>query len=860
MRALRALFASPLGRRFVAACVAAAALPAAAVVLLLLRDSLSHVDRVAQQSLEREARTAATEIAARRFAVASLRSQSDSAGERRGAVADWLVAGTLDDARVQRVVLDGQGRVVSATTRLSATEVEMFARAQGRTRTGGSTPLAWQSGGAEWRGAMATMPAVDAQGWSVAVFQPREPWHVRAAPLGRWLGTALLLSAIAGLIAALTLSRHVLPDLARLNGALEGMGEGKAPHLGLSRHDELGEAARRLDVAGHRLGERMRALEMLGEIDRLLLGAAELEPMLEAVLARILPVTRCHAAGLTLVDADAQDHGRVHLAAECAQTLPVTRVELDADFITTLQSSGDGLTVARCEPRRHSFLLPMCELGAGFFWVWPVQRGERLVALLAIGYREAPALDPELARRGSELATRLAVALSNTQRDEVLYRQAHFDALTALPNRLLFRDRLQQEMANASSSGTRGAVLYVDLDHFKRVNDSVGHAAGDQLLVIIAQRIRACVKEGDTVARLGGDEFTVILRNVTDPDAVRAVADRIIDAVQLPVNVAGRDHHVRASIGIALFPDDAAAIDELMRNADTAMYRAKETGRGRAAFFDRVLTVRPLDPTGSGLHRALRHREFTLYYQPWFSVANGRLAGVEALLRWQTPRGALRSPAEFVPAAEETGLIVDIGSWVLEAACAQLSLWRERGIAPPCLALNVSVQQLRHAGFPAEMRRLLARHGLPASLIELEFAEAALGDRDCAPVIDALEAEGVRLVLDGFGASYASLDYLRRHPVAAIKMDRSFIEDVPANLAAATLTGTVVNVAHALGKSVVAEGVETVEQLDFLRERGCDFAQGFYLARPMPANALSELLESAGGQGGEAGAASRLAG
>jgi diguanylate cyclase (GGDEF)-like protein len=513
-------------------------------------------------------------------------------------------------------------------------------------------------------------------------------------------------------------------------------------------------------------------------------------------------------------------------------------------MVATLATEPQGLTITRCEDRRHSFLRPLSEIGSEFFWVWPVMPSERVEAILAVGYREAPALDPQVANCGNDFARRLAIALSKTARDERLHRQAHYDPLTALPNRLLFLDRLNQELTSATAGLSRGALLYIDLDHFKRVNDSVGHAAGDQLLTIVAQRLRSCVKEGDTVARLGGDEFTVILRNVTDPDAARGIAERVIDSLQLPVNIGGRDQYVCASIGITLFPDDGMSIEELMRNADTAMYRAKDLGRGRAMFFDLHMSTKPAAPTETGLHRALRRREFSLFYQPQFSVADGSLTGLEALLRWQTPRDGLRFPGEFVPAAEESGLIVDIGGWVLETACAQLAEWRDQNIAPPRLALNVSAQQLKHAEFPKAVRRALDKYNIAPQLLELELTESVFADEAAGAALVRLAQIGVHLALDDFGTGYSSLSYLRQYPIGTVKIDRTFLEEVPQNPASATLVETIVVMAHALGKRVVAEGIEAVEQLEFLRERRCDIAQGFYLARPLAAPAVTELLQA----------------
>jgi diguanylate cyclase (GGDEF)-like protein len=669
-----------------------------------------------------------------------------------------------------------------------------------------------------------------------AIFAASHAWILLTAVLAVALAAAVLTSAY--------LARSYVPALQMLTTAVGALRAREFGVLALPAAEEPRQLVEAFNRSVVSLDEQFRALETLAQIDQLLLQSAELERVLDAILSRVQVLTHCQSVGITLRDADAPGRGRVYLLASGLNDLPVNRIALDDGMMETLAGETNGLTVVRCEDVRHSFLKPLADTGAVFFWVWPVIVAERLEAILAVGYREVPVADPVVAHCGGKFAERLAVALSMSARDERLYRQAHYDPLTALPNRLLFRDRLAQELANAVAGLSRGALLYIDLDHFKRVNDSVGHTAGDQLLTIVAQRLRSCIKDGDTVARLGGDEFTVILRNVVNPDAACAVASRIIESLQLPVNIAGRDCYVCASIGITLFPDDATTIEDLMRNADTAMYRAKDLGRGRMMFFDVNMTNKPALPTITGLQHALRGREFSLFYQPQFGIAEGELVGVEALLRWQTPRDGMRHPGEFVPAAEESGLIVDIGGWVLDAACAQLASWREQNIAPPRLALNVSAQQLKHSEFPKLVRRALDKYDLPASLLELELTESVLADAAAGAALVRLAQLGVHLALDDFGTGYSSLSYLRQYPIDTVKIDRTFLDEVPQNPASATLVETIIVMAHALGKRVVAEGIETNEQLIFLRERRCDAAQGFYLARPLAASAITELLQA----------------
>jgi diguanylate cyclase (GGDEF)-like protein len=762
----------------------------------------------------------------------------------------WLwqgIAPVRGDSAV--LVLDNDGLLLQASAQPPPQLMALLTRESSREQDP-AEPAArtWRNGDVNWSGAVARLQLDGAQlvgnRWMVVSYSLGNDVSAGFATMRRSLLPLLLLLAAMASLGALYLRMRWQPALDGVLHGLQALADGHYERVTPGRAADAPRLlALQFNEAVSQLQHRMQALDSLKAIDHLLLVNGDLEQSLTDVLARICDITTAHGVTLALLDPNAPGHARAYMAAAGDQEQPVSRIAVDAELLRDLQEQSEGLTVTRCEPGRHSFLEPLCGLGAEFFWVWPVKAESRVAAILSVGYLGLPAVAPEILRFGTECASRLGVALSNSARDEQLYRQAHFDALTSLPNRLLFRDRLAQELASASTGAARGALLYVDLDHFKKVNDTMGHAAGDQLLQIVAQRLKTCIKDGDTVARLGGDEFTIILRSVGTPEAARQIAVRIIESLQQPVNIGGRDHYVRASIGVTMFPDDGNTIEELMRNADLAMYQAKDSGRSREIFYERSME-RGQTAAESGLFRALRRREFTLYYQPQYSLADGSLVGLEALLRWQPPREAMRHPSEFIPAAEQSGLIVDIGAWVIETVCTQMAEWLAAGIAPQRVALNVSVQQLRHQDFPKMVRRALDRAGVPPELLELEITESVFADDDARETLKHLAAVGVRLSLDDFGTGYSSLGYLREHPVQAIKIDRSFIEEVAFSVTAATLAETIISMAHALGKQVVAEGVETMEQLEFLRSRQCDIAQGFFLAQPRSSSETRDLLSS----------------
>ncbi|MGH8150553.1 MAG: putative bifunctional diguanylate cyclase/phosphodiesterase [Steroidobacteraceae bacterium] len=676
----------------------------------------------------------------------------------------------------------------------------------------------------------------------LAVFALAAQW--RGSLEGAALAAALAAAACVWVASIDLSSRYVLP-LRAVRDGLAAFKERRFVPPKVAARDEPRALLEALASTAASVQEQFYILEALAEIDQLLLGSVSLEQVLDAMLSRMQALTHCDGVGITLRDGDAPGRGRVYVAAAGRSGLPVSRVALDRDMLATLAAEPQGLTIARREEARHSFLAPLEDTGAEIFWVWPVTVAGRVEAILAAGFIEAPAAGPRLSRCGGELAARLGVALSRAARDERLYREAHYDPLTALPNRLLFRDHLSREIAGSTEGAFRGALLYIDLDHFKSVNDGFGHAVGDQLLTVVAQRLRACVKDGDLVARLGGDEFTIVLREVNDAMAAAGVAQRVAETLQQPVHIGSGEHHVSASIGVTLFPDDGQSLEDLVRNADTAMYRAKEAGRGRFMFLDSAsLGPKPSAVSDTGLQRALRKREFSLFYQPQFAVADGTLAGLEALLRWHTPRDGMRQPDEFVPAAEESGLIMDIGGWVLDAACSQLAVWRDAGITLPRVAVNVCAQQVKDGEFSRGVRRALDKHALAPDLLELELTPSLLADGEAVASLSRLSEIGVRLVLGDFGTGRSSPGDLRQPAIGVVKIDRSLICRLPRDPDAAAIVATSISVAHMLGKRVVAQGVETIEQLNYLREHHCDLAQGFYLARPLSAAAVTELLRA----------------
>ena len=474
-----------------------------------------------------------------------------------------------------------------------------------------------------------------------------------------------------------------------------------------------------------------------------------------------------------------------------------------------------------------------------------VARGDRLGVMEFFG-RSIKQPDPELLAVTRSLGSQIGQFMVRKDAEERLRFVATHDALTTLPNRVMFGQRLEHALAQAQRHSRRLAVLFLDLDRFKVINDTLGHEFGDALLREVARRLRQTLRTSDTVARLGGDEFVVLLEEVPEPLFVATVAHKIIAAVAEGYVLAGREYHVTASVGASTFPDDAADAPTLLKNADIAMYRAKEQGRNTFQFYSSQLNVHSMQRLNleSGLRRAVEREEFVLHYQPQVDVRTGRITGAEALLRWLHPELGLLPPGRFISIAEETGLIVPIGDWVLRAACATHRAWTDKGLAPLRIAVNLSARHFMRGDLVRDVSAALGATGCDPSRLELEITETSVMEdpERVVALLHQIRELGVTVAIDDFGTGHSSLAYLKRFPVDNLKIDRSFIADVPGDKNNVAITQAVIAMGHSLGMRVIAEGVETRAQHNFLLAHQCDEYQGYYFSKPLAEPDFTALL------------------
>jgi len=686
-----------------------------------------------------------------------------------------------------------------------------------------------------------------AAAWIVTATQDHdrmlEPVHALAARVLPSILIGILLTALLGMIHV----RRTLRPLNTLSESARRVAEGDfSMRIKVERDDELGILAATFNGMSERLGRQFAALHGQAEIDAAILDGADLDRVAKAALAHLPVIAPAARHWLILADSGTAHEHKLYAIDETG-SLSTTKFRLPAGTTLREPASRTGAWVAHDSLTRDGVFEALHDMRV---FAVSFGRDTEVDGAVLLGLADTSAPNGETIDQLRRYADRIAVALGTARRGEELHRRAFFDSLTELPNRAMGIETLARAVAGAARHQRNMAVLFVDLNGFSEVNDEFGHAAGDAVLVESAARLRDCMRRSDLVARLGGDEFAVVLPEIRDTGDAAVVARHIVEALESPINVGVGSARVSASIGVAVYPGDGTNAEELLKCADLAMYHAKQAeGDGeRIVFFtqsmnEQMVQRKMLD---RDLRRALELEQFQLYYQPQLELATGRITGCEALIRWLHPERGMVPPMQFIGHAESTGLIEQIGSWALGEACMQFMSWRARGLSIEHVSVNASPREFRLKHYAASVADIVRASGIPAHCLHIEITESAvLGDHDAVHTnLDALTALGTPIELDDFGTGYSSLAHLRDLPVQVVKLDRSFIKPIHEDAAALEIVRAAIRMTPALGKTVVAEGVELAEHRDLLSSIGCDTLQGYLLSPPVPAEKFEALVRA----------------
>jgi len=685
--------------------------------------------------------------------------------------------------------------------------------------------------------------------WIVVASQPESYQLSRVAEFRQIFIPAVILALLVVLLLSMRQIRSTLVPLEKLAAGARRVAQNDfLTQVDVTRTDEFGELATAFNQMSAKLGRQFAALKALAEIDQQILSTLDTDRIIGTVLERIGDMVPADFAGITLLDHDNPELARTYSRALHANAhIPVARQRMEANEREELATSPRGFWTP-VEGAGQEYLAPLRDWGMRTAYVQPIIWRNTVCGALVLGFRATVAASDDDRKQTHDFADRVAVAISSAWRDEQLYLQAHYDGLTGLPNRLLLRDRLAQEIVRCERTEGSFAVLFIDLDHFKNVNDTQGHTSGDEVLKVAASRIARCVREADTVSRHGGDEFTVVLTQIHRPQDVGRLSDNIVQALSEPFLIDDQTCFLSASIGIALYPQDGDSAETLIKHADTAMYRAKSQGRAQAVFFEERMNAEAV--ARFTLDRELRHAtdrgEIELHFQPQVDLRTGTVHRAEALMRWVHPTLGPISTERFVQIAEESGQIEHLGSWVVREACRQMKAWQLEGVPLHRLAFNVSARQFRKESVVGMIWECAHDAGIAMNCLELEVTESVLIDHDpaVARTLKELAAMGVTISLDDFGTGFSSLAYLKQFPFHNVKIDRVFIEDLGRNDDSETMVAAIIAMSHALGKEVIAEGVETGEQFSLLKKLQCDHVQGFRLSPPLAAAEFAAFLKT----------------
>jgi diguanylate cyclase (GGDEF)-like protein len=641
-------------------------------------------------------------------------------------------------------------------------------------------------------------------------------------------------------------TRRIVDPLHRLlAGTRRIMEHDFSTQVPASGRDEIAQLSRAFNEMARSLGMNFATLHVLSQIDKTILTQLDIAEVAKSALRCVRYITSAHVVILGLYETETAESMRIYALRRDGLPKIRAKFSLTAEMRQRIPGAAEAAWTEQPPLPEQVLSRLVGEDQVRKYWVQAIARGDRVWGLLMLGHSAELSLTSDQLTMLSGVHDRLEVAFSWLERDRRLQTMAHADPLTGLPNRAAMLTLLAQELANAQRNRTSAAILFLDLDRFKRANDTLGHAVGDALLRQAADRITGNLRAGDTVARPGGDEFTILLGNLPSARDAGTVARQLIKALSRPFEVDGHTIYVGASVGIAIYPQDGTRGADLLKKADSAMYQAKEGGRNRFVYYEESMNVEAQRRAALDheLRQAFDRNELVLHYQPQIDVRTGLVCAAEALVRWNHPKQGLLFPAAFIPFAEESGLIDAIGSWVLKEACLQHQRWRREGVPIARIAVNVSNRQMLRSNFLRTVHYLLNLANMQPGSLEIEVTESMFveGGQAGIEALHALAAAGVRVAIDDFGTGYSSFGYLKTLPAGILKLDKSFLIDAPGDSDAATIVAAMINMAHTLRKEVVAEGVEREDQYRFLQELGCEKAQGFLFAEALTGDEVARF-------------------
>jgi diguanylate cyclase (GGDEF)-like protein len=675
-----------------------------------------------------------------------------------------------------------------------------------------------------------------------------EPSRLVFAPLDRFraifLSVILLTILVVTLLSVGQIRKLLVPLEALMLGTQRISNREFDVDVSVESGDEFEELASSLNSMSGRLRKQFSALDRMIEIDRLILSAMNAEGIAAPIFERIGGLYTSDYVALLLMETETAESITSFLSDSDRDRWTRSEMKvLSQEDIDRLRDRDENSPIA-IETDTPHYLEPLAKAGMVQAIALPLWINRELAGLLILGQRVVGTHKGENLAYARQLADQAAVALSNVRRIEENRILAYYDSLTGLPNRLLFMEHLRQSLRRAHRDGHRVAICLLDLDEFKKINDTLGHNAGDQLLKVVAQRLTERLRSG-TVARIGGDEFAFCLTNFSGVDSPARVAQGLLSEITRPYTLRNQEVFITASVGIAIYPADGQALETIVKNADTAMYHAKREGRSTYQFYTPSMNATAVQRLAmeNALRKAIELDQLRAFYQPVVDVQTREILGAEALLRWIHPEFGMVGPSEFIPLAEESGLIIEIGEWVLREACAQARAWNDAGHQLFSMSVNVSSRQFKDGAFLDTVESALLDTGLSPQTLMLELTESLLLDVEAVTItLGRLRGLGVKIAIDDFGTGFSSLGYLKHFPLDALKIDQLFIRNLATDSDDSAIADAIITLAHSLKLQVVAEGVETEQQLAHLRQASCDTAQGFLFSEPAPADGFEKLL------------------